>query len=85
MQWLHCPVGRNTVVKNTHAEVGKYAFLKNTLADCAEVALPLGRKKLLRIHLQNADFALCKCIPNNNCLAVSGCVAQWGGKEQMKK
>ena len=37
-------VGRNTVVKNTHAEVGKYTVLKNTLADCAEVELPIGRK-----------------------------------------
>ena len=61
----------------------RITVLKTTLAD---VSLPSGDKiKLLRIHLQNADSALGKCIPNNNCLAASGCVAQWGGKEQMKK
>ena len=64
MQRLHCPVGRDTVVKYSLAEVvlpswelyTMYTVLKNTLSDCSEVTLPC-----------------------------SGCVAQWGGKEQMKK
>ena len=61
----------------------RITVLKTTLAD---VSLPSGDKiQLLIIHLQNADSALCKCILNNNCLAASGCVAQWEGKEQMKK
>ena len=57
----------------------RITVLKTTLAD---VSLPSGDKiQLLRIHLQNADSALCKCILNNNCLAV---VALPSGEERSR-